>query len=127
MEAISATREDRARLGKMLMVLFDHWELSSAERLALLGLAQDNRSALSNYRQGKPFSGDRDKLERAGVLLGIHKSLRLLFPHNQDLAYAWMKTPNLAFGGKTPTEVIETEGILGAHMVRAYLDRQRGL
>ena len=126
MDIAPVPKEDRARLGKMLTTLFDHWQLSTAESLALLGLAPDNRRTLSQYRDGKPLSSDRDRLERAGVLLGIHKSLRLLFPHNRNLAYAWMKTPNRAFDGFTPTQVIAQEGIMGAHMVRTYLDRQRG-
>lgn len=126
MQTLSVTPEQRAHVGKMLMALFDHWNLTSAESLALLGLSTTNRRALSDYRQGKPLANDRDKLERAGNLLGIHKSLRLLFPHNLELAYAWMKTPNKAFDGQTPTQYIEDKGLLGAHAVRAYLDRQRG-
>lgn len=110
----------------MLMVLFDHWQLSSAESLALLGLSENNRGALSKYRKGEPLANDRDKLERAGNLLGIHKTLRLLFPHNRDLAYAWMTTSNKAFEGQTPTQYIREKGLLGCYVVRAYLDRQRG-
>jgi hypothetical protein len=69
---------------------------------------------------------DRDKLERAGILLGIHKSLRLLFPHNRELAYGWMTQPNRAFQGLTPVALIDQQGMIGIYTVRAYLDRQRG-
>ena len=117
---------NRSRISKMLITLFEHWQLNSKEQLSLLGLAKSNRAQLARYSQGHPITNDRDKLERAGILLGIHKSLRLLFPHNRDLAYAWMKTPNRAFNGATPTQLIDQQGMIGLYMVRAYLDRQRG-
>jgi len=108
------------------MNLFDHWKLSSTEQLSLLGLSKDNRGALTKYRNGQPLANDRDKLERAATLLAIHKALRLLFPHNPDLAYAWMSRPNKAFNGLTPVHLIDQQGMIGMYMVRTYLDRQRG-
>lgn len=117
---------ERGEIAKMLMALFDHWKLSTEDRLELLGLAPTNRAALTRYRRGEPFAQSRDLLERAGILLGIHKSLRLLFPHNRELAYSWMTTRNRAMGGLTPTEAIKEYGFPGLLMVRAYLDRARG-
>lgn len=117
---------DRTELAKMVMNLFAHWNLSTKDQLALLGLASSNRAALTNYRNGKPLANTRDLLDRVGILLGIHKSLRLLIPHNRDLAYAWMTQPNRAFEGKTPTEVIKEYSFAGLYMVRAYLDKARG-
>ena len=65
-------------------------------------------------------------LERVGHLLAIHKKLRMLFPRNRDLAYAWMSTRNKAFGGRTPAEVVADSGFAGLLMVRSYLDCVRG-
>lgn len=120
-------KNDRSELAKMVIRLFDHWQLSTEDRLALLGLSTSNRGALSRYRKGEPLAANRDLLERVGILLGIHKALRLLFPHNRDLAYAWMNQRNRAFDGNTPTEAIREWGFPGLLMVRAYLDRARGL
>jgi len=117
---------DRAELAKMLMKLFQHWGLSSEEQLALLGLSTNNRAALSRYRKGEPLAANRDLLERAGNLLSIHKSLRLLFPHNRELVYSWMGQRNKAFEGMTPAEAIRKWGFAGLLMVRTYLDRVRG-
>ena len=88
---------DRSVLAKMLMKAFDLWMVANEDQLALLGLAADNRAALSRYRKGEPLGANRDLLERAGHLLAIHKNLRLLFPHDRDLAYQWMTTRNRAF------------------------------
>lgn len=117
---------DRSELAKMLMNLFAHWNLSTEDQLALLGLSPTNRAALTRYRKGAPLAQNRDLLDRVGILLGIHKSLRLLFPHNRDLVYAWMTQPNKAFEGMPPTETIKKWGFSGLYMVRAYLDKARG-
>ena len=79
------TPEARGRLAQMIMRLFEHWQLSTAEQAALLGLSADNRSTLSRYRKGDPLADSRDLLDRAGHLLGVHKSLRIQFPQDRDL------------------------------------------
>lgn len=117
---------DRKAIASMLMKLFDHWQLSTEEQLDALGFASGNRAVLARYRRGEAISGSRDTLERAGHLLGIHKNLRLLFPHDRDLAYRWIKTCNLAFDNRSPIEVIREFGFAGLLMVLAYLDRARG-
>lgn len=123
---IHSKEPDRGALAKMVLQLFEHWKLSSEAQLALLGLAASSRSALTRYRKGEPLAQNRDLLERVGHMLAIHKNLRLLFPHNRDIAYAWMSTRNKAFGGRTPSEVIAEIGFAGLLMVRSYLDRVRG-
>ena len=120
------TADDRGALAQMVMTLLDHWQLSTEDQAALLGLASGNRAALANYRSGKPIGTSRDQYERVGHLLGIHKNLRLLFPHNRDLAYRWMSTRNKAFDNLSPVDVVKEWGFAGLLMVRAYLDRARG-
>ena len=122
-----APSEDKGALARMVMKLFDHWQLSTEDQAALLGLAPGNRAALARYRKGEPIGSSRDQLERVGHLLGIHKNLRLLFPHQRELAYRWMSTRNLAFEQRTPVEVIREWGFAGLLAVRAYLDRARGV
>ena len=119
--------QDRGALAKMVMALLDHWALSTEDQAALLGIAASNRAALTRYRKGEPIGTSRDQFERVGHLLGIHKNLRLLFPQNRDLAYRWMSTRNKAFDNLTPVEVVKTWGFAGLLMVRAYLDRSRGV
>ena len=117
---------DRGALARMVMSLFDHWKLSTEDQAALLGIASGNRAALTRYRKGEPIGNSRDQYERVGHLLGIHKNLRLLFPHNRELAYRWMSTRNRAFDNLTPVELIREAGFAGLLIIRAYLDRARG-
>ena len=118
--------EDRGALARLVMRLLEHWQLSTEDQAALLGLATGNRAALGRYRRGEAIGSSRDQLERVGHLLGIHKSLRLLFPQNPDLAYRWMTTRNRAFDNRTPVEAIKEQGFAGLLIVRGYLDRARG-
>ena len=121
-----AAPEDRGALAQMVMRLMDHWQLSTEQQAALLAINPSSRATLGNYRKGAPIGTNRDQMERVGHLLGIHKNLRLLFPHNRELAYRWMTARNKAFGHRSPVEVVQQWGITGLLMVRCYLDRARG-
>ncbi len=120
------SRGSRSVLAKSLAKLFDLWHLGSADRLALLGLNESNRSALQRYAKGEPLASSRDLMDRAGHLLGIHKSLRLLYPANPEIVSGWMSSPNEKFGRLTPVEVARKWGLPGLVMVRGTLDRMRG-
>jgi Protein of unknown function (DUF2384) len=127
LEHHSSVLQDRGALSKMVMTLLDHWKLTTEEQASLLGISSTNRSALMRYRKGESIGTSRDQFERVGHLLGIHKNLRLLFPQNRDLAYRWMTTRNRAFDNLTPVDVIKENGFVGLLIVRAYLDRARGV
>ena len=119
--------KDRGALAKMLLTLFDHWNLTTEDQALLLGLASTNRAALSRYRKGEPIGTSRDQYDRVGHLLAIHKNLRLLFPKNRELAYCWISTRNKAFDNLTPVDVIKEWGFAGLLMVRSYLDHAKGV
>lgn len=116
----------RAAHAKMVTRLFDHWQLSNADQLALLGLNEESRSTLNRYRDGKPLSNTRDLLERVAYLFDIHAQLRLIFPQNRNLAYGWMTARLADFAQLTPVELVKKHGIVGLNMLRAYLDKVRG-
>ncbi len=119
------SRESRERLARMIARLLDHWGLSTTEQAAVLGLSPENRSTIARYRHGAPLADNRDLLDRAGHLLGIHKSLRIIFPHDRDLAYRWIGTPNRRLGAR-PIDLIVEHGFEGLLAVRRYLDFERG-
>ena len=123
----TTTAPDRGALAKMVMTLLDHWNLSTEDQAALLGIAASNRAALTRYRKGEAIGTSRDQYERVGHLLGIHKNLRLLFPQNRELAYRWMTTRNKAFDNLCPVDVVKESGFAGLLMVRSYLDRANNL
>lgn len=118
-------RESRERLAHLVVTLLDHWQLSPHDQAALLGLSAQSRSTVARYRRGEPLADNADLLARAGHLLGIHKALRILFPHDLDLAYRWVTAPNARFG-TTPLEIMKRHGYEGILAVRRYLDFERG-
>ena len=118
-------RESRAQLARMIAQLLEHWQLGAADQALLLGLSGQSRSTLARYRRGEPLADSADLLARAGHLLGIHKALRILFPHDRDLAYRWVTAPNRRFGERAPLELMK-QGFEGLLAVRRYLDFERG-
>jgi hypothetical protein len=75
----------------------NNWHLTTEEQLALLGNAP-----LSLYKvwlawrkfDGAPAPSD-ETVRRLSILVGIHKSLEILTPHNQpDYAVRWFLTSN---------------------------------
>ncbi len=122
-----STPESRARLARMIMRLFEHWQLSAGDQLNLLGLSPTSRALLSRYRRGEPLPGSRDVMDRVGWLLSIHKSLRLLYPYNVDLRYSWVSRRNRQFDNLAPLEIMREEGIIGIAKVARYLDHYRGV
>ncbi|HEU5177672.1 MAG TPA: MbcA/ParS/Xre antitoxin family protein [Burkholderiales bacterium] len=119
-------RDSRERLARMVVALLDHWKLAPNDQALLLGLSAQSRSSIARYRRGEPLADSADLLARAGHLLGIHKALRILFPHDRDLAYRWVTTPNRRFADATPLDVMKRHGYEGMLAVRRYLDFERG-
>jgi len=119
-------RASRERLARMVVALLDHWKLAPNDQALLLGLSAQSRSSIARYRRGEPLADSADLLARAGHLLGIHKALRILFPHDRDLAYRWVTTPNRRFADATPLDVMKRHGYEGMLAVRRYLDFERG-
>ena len=119
-------RDSRERLARMVVALLDHWKLAPNDQALLLGLSAQSRSSIARYRRGEPLADSADLLARAGHLLGIHKALRILFPHDRDLAYRWVTTANRRFADATPLDVMKRHGYEGMLAVRRYLDFERG-
>ncbi len=121
------TEDSRKKLAQLITKLFDHWKLDSISSLCLLGLSPSSRAMLSKYRSGKSgIQNTMDSLDRAGWLLSIHKSLRLLYPHNESIRYTWIKRKNKMFDNRQPIEIMKEEGIIGLAKVSRYLDQLRG-
>lgn len=118
--------ETRTTLAKMVIKLFQLWEISTADQLNLLGLSPKSRAMLTKYAKGDALPATRDMLDRVGWLLSIHKALGLLYPRNEDVRYTWVKQRNTAFDNLTPLEVMKEQGIIGIAKVARYLDFYRG-
>lgn len=114
--------EARAMLRAVLNLL-DKWQLSTPEKLVLLGSPSER--TFQRWRKGDGGPLPNDTVHRLGDLLGMHKALRYMFT---DLAraYAWVKRPNEAFGGRPALDIMLQGAPSDISRVRAYLDAERG-
>lgn len=112
----------RKGLSTLITKLFDLWGISDEQRLLLLGMNSEDHDALLKYKEGAPLPQESKILERVGWLLGIHKSLRLLFPRNENIRYTWVSRRNRDFNNKTPIDIMIGDGLEGILKVSRYLD-----
>lgn len=107
----------------MVTRLFDHWNLPDKDRCLLLGLSPTDRLSLDSYRQGGDLFELPEQVERAEHLLAIHKSLRIIFPKNRELAYRWISLPNRRFKEQRPLDIMSRD-LGGLLEIRSYLERE---
>jgi hypothetical protein len=120
------SQENRAKLAVLIMNLFEKWQLKNLHRLSLLGLSENSKPALYKYKKGEsPLPVSRDTLDRVGMLLSIHKSLKMLYPNNPNICYSWVTMKNKMFDGKSPLDVMINEGFAGVMRVYWYLNNMR--
>lgn len=96
-------------------------KLKSTDVTAIIGVSQPTASRLLN---GKFLLAEGAKhWELAAHLVRLYRSLSSLVGGDDELARAWLKSANEAFGGRTPLEAIRSvEGLVHAC---DYLDAHR--
>lgn len=102
-----------------------HWQLRVAEQRRLLG--DPPESTFFKWKRDQDGHPGRDVVERISYLLGIWKSLQILFPDPAQ-ADAWLRRPNQSplFGGHSALERMLSGNVGDLYVVRQYLDAQRG-
>lgn len=105
--------------------LFKLWGLKTDEQCNLLGGISPQQ--LNKFKNGKAHISSRDTIERVGNLLGIHKSLRILYPYNSSVVYKWIKARNKTLHNLPPLDVMLSEGYIGIAQVRKLTDYMRGI
>ncbi|MGY0216437.1 hypothetical protein ACWJJH_03500 [Endozoicomonadaceae bacterium StTr2] len=89
---------------KAVSRLLDKWQLSPEQKTGILPLEQD------------------DTYERVALLLSIHRSLRLLYPHNPELLYGWPMMRSQDHDGLSPLDIMLDEGLAGIRMIASSLE-----
>lgn len=106
--------------------LMSGWQCSTAEQRVLLGSI--GTTTYHKYRKLPAIRLPRDTLERISYLMGIHKSLRILFSNHPEGVYTWVRKPNQAapFNGRSALEYMLAGRVIDLADVRRYLDGARG-
>ena len=102
--------------------LFRLWGVSDDQAAVLLDLP---RRTFARWKATGPGRLGRDGKARLSNLMGVHKALRLIF-HDPARGYAWIKAPNVGFGGRSALEVMLDGELTDLMRVRRYLDAERG-
>ena len=110
---------------RAFFAIAERWQLRIAEQRRLLG--EPPESTFYKWKRQREASLGRDVIERISYVLGIYKSLQILFP-DAARADAWVRRPNDAplFGGQSALERMLSGNVSDLYVVREYLDAQRG-
>jgi hypothetical protein len=101
------------------------WQLTVQEQRALLGWPA--ASTFHKYKAGDHGALTFDTLTRLSLVIGIYKSLQVLYP-DATFSDVWPRMPNShpLFGGRPALTLMTDGGIDGLFRVRRLLDSRRG-
>ena len=117
------SEEECHAMQRATLKLFEHWGLTDAEAVILLGGI--SLKTYRRWRAGEYGRVARDLADRMSNMLGIHKALRIIFKEPAD-GYRWIKAPNDAFAGKSAFDIMSAGAFTDILRVRRYLDSVRG-
>lgn len=117
------TDAEAQAMQRAVINLFEHWKLTESEAAILLGGI--NPRTFHRWKKGEYGRTSVDLNARLSNIIGIHKSLRLLFK-DAVRGYAWMRKSNQFFAGDSALDVLLKGEFTDILRVRHYLDAQRG-
>ncbi len=121
-------RQERERLSppaiKAFFNIMDKWSIKDADARDLLGGVSNG--VFYEMKKNPDRVLDVDRLARISLLVGIFKSLNILYP--EELADAWVTLPNRnrLFGGGTPLSYMSRGGLAAMLTLRRLVDARRG-
>jgi Protein of unknown function (DUF2384) len=116
------TDAEAAAMFRAVLNLFSRWDVTETQAATILDM---NTRTFARWKKGAIGPIDRDGKARLSNLMGIHKALRIVF-REPTRGYAWIKSPNDAFGGHSALDVMLGGEITDLMRVRRYLDAERG-
>ena len=116
--------------GKVALTFFfglmEKWGCSVSEQKVLLGSV--GNTTYHKYKSLPEVRLSHDLMERISYLMGIHKSLSIIFSNQLDNAYQWVSKPNMAapFNGQSALQFMLSGRMTELSDVRRYLDAVPG-
>lgn len=118
-------REDGLAAGlRAFFAIADRWGLTAEEAMTVLG--RPGKTTFYAWKKGEIGQGSRghDLASRVSYVLGIFKSLEILYQRPEQ-ADGWVRKPNAAFGGQSALQRMLAGQIVDLAAVRDYLDSAR--
>lgn len=121
--ATERTRLSPAAITAFLKII-DLWKLKNEQAMALLGGISNGK--FHELKRHRKTALSQDELTRVSYLVGIFKSLNILF--SAKLANQWVCLPNTnpMYKGAAPIEVMVRSGMPALMETRRLLDTRRG-
>ncbi len=115
------TDQEAGAMFRAALNLFRLWGVTDDQAAIILDLP---RRTFARWKAGEIGRIGRDGKARLSNLMGIHKALRIIFKEPAR-GYAWIKAPNVTFGGSTALDVMLHGELTDLMRVRNYLDAER--
>lgn len=122
------SKSERERLSESALMGFfrlaQAWRLRDEDTRELLGGLSS--SAFYEWKKNPARVLEVDRITRLSYLIGIYKSLHILY--GDPLADEWVSLPNSnrVFAGRTPLAYMLGGGLLAMQTVRKLLEARRG-
>lgn len=116
------TDDEAGAMFRAVINLFRLWGTTDEQAAILLDLPT---RTYRRWKGGEVGRFGRDTKARLSNLMGIHKSLRIIFKEPQR-GYAWVRAANAAFGERSALDVMLGGELTDLMRVRRYLDAERG-
>ena len=109
---------------KAFFNIMEKWSIKDGDARVLLGGISNG--VFYEMKKNSARVLDADRLARISLIIGIFKSLNILYP--DDLADAWVTLPNKnrIFGGGTPLSYMIHGGLAAIWTIRRLVDARRG-
>jgi len=122
-ESLAISDREGEAMARAAIQLFDRWGLTDLQAVVLLG--ELPMRTYSRWKSGAVGRLSRDMKARLSNLMGIHKSLRIIFNDDRRV-YEWVSKSNDAFDGRSALEIMLGGELTDLIRVRRYLDAERG-
>jgi len=106
---------------KVFFKIMVTWGVSEKKQMILIG--QPSNFLFNQWQQGVVDILPNDTFERVSYIIGIYKTLHILFPETKQ-ADGWISRPNSFFCGDSGLDFILKDSLTNLSYVRKYLDLQ---
>lgn len=118
--------ENAHLLGKNFFKICEDFQIGPKDQLVILG--QKHIRTIQNWKKENTIGQTWDVFNRVSQLLGIVKSLNMIYPRNPEVVNSWIHKKRNIFKGKSALEVMTEDPLQGQaalFTVRRVLDMYR--
>lgn len=119
-------RENADLLGKNFFKICEEYKIDSKDQVIILG--QKHLRTIQNWKKENTIGQTWDVFNRVSLLLGIVKSLNVIYPRNPEIVNEWLHKNRKLFKGKSALELIVEDPLqsqAALFTVRRVLDMYR--